>query len=370
MKSFRFSFIVLILLIPLLAYNQTLTSKKQQLEELKSQLKQQEELIEQAKAKKHKNQSKLNELENKRKALERKLKKMKASEAEAKKKIQQTEAKLKKTGAKLSELDALCEKEYKKLCQAYYLKAIHPEKEFDARLLAALILRTAEEIDDINTAKSGLEKEKKAQNKRYENLIWSRIIEKKRGKKYSAEVALVKEDLTRLTISEKEARKRYNELQKAVKELNSLIAKLQSELKEQEYSFKFSSERLPWPVDGKLIRGFGEQPTEKYKVSVLNNGIDIAVPEGTEVCAVESGVVAFAQWYTGAGKLVIIDHKNGFFSLYSHNSSILVTKGDSVEKSQKIALSGKSGSAEIPFLHFEIRRRGKPVDPLLYLEGK
>jgi len=370
LNSFRFSFIVFILLIPVLAFNQTLSSKKEQLDALKAQLRQQEELIEQAKAKKNKNQSKLKELEDKRKALERKLGEIKESESKAKIKIRQTEAKIKKTSAKLSEFDNLCEQEYQKLCEAYYLKSIYPGKEFDARLLAALILRTAEEIYDINAAKSGLEKEKKAQDKRYENLVWSRIIEKKRGRKYSAEVALVKEDLTRLTKSEKEAQDRYNELQKAVKELNSLIAKLQSKLTDQEYSFEFSSKRLPWPVNGKVIRGFGEQPTGKYKVSVLNNGIDIAVPEGTEVRAVESGVVAFAQWYTGAGKLVIIDHKNGFFSLYSHNSSILVTKGDSVEKAQKIALSGKSGSAETPFLHFEIRRRGKPVDPILYLEEK
>ena len=370
MKFSRYFFLIIFILIFTAVSAQTLNSKKEQLEALKAELQQQEKLIEQAKSDKRKNQSQVNDLEQKRKALQRKLKKMKNSEAEAKDDLQQTESKIERTSAKLGDLDNLCEKEYQKLCEAHFTSKIFPEKKFDGRLLAALILRTAEEIDDFNEARTGLEKQKVTQNKNYENMIWSRIVEKKRGKEYSAKMAFLKKDISRLSKSEKIAMAKYDELQAAVRELNELLARLQSELTQEEYSFKFSTDKLPWPVSGSVIRGFGEQPVEKYKVSILNNGIDISVAEGTDVLAVEGGVVAFAQWYTGAGKLVIIDHKNGYFSLYSHNSSLLVTKGESIHKYQKIALSGSTGSAEKPFLHFEIRRRGTPVDPLLYLEKK
>ena len=349
-------------------FGQDLDSKKQQLDELRQQLKAQEEMIKQAEAGKVKSTADLNAFKKKKRETEKKQKKLKKSEKNAKETLLKTESEINKTASHLDNLEALCQREYLKLFQAHYQGKIYAEEKYDGRLLAALLLRTAEEINIFENTKSGLETTKKKHNKKYEDLIWSRIVEKKRGTKYSKKMKTLQTDITRLTEKEKKAKRKRKELEKSVKALNNLISKLQSELTAEDYSYKFSSERLGWPAKGEILRKFGEQPTDKYKVSILNNGIDIAVPEGTEVIAVDDGVIAFAQWYSGAGKLIIIDHKNGFFSLYSHNSRLLVTKGDTVSKNQKIALSGSSGSAEEPFLHFELRKRGKPVDPLNYLE--
>jgi len=150
--------------------------------------------------------------------------------------------------------------------------------------------------------------------------------------------------------------------------LDELITKLQTEVITEEFSYKFSTDKLIWPVKGKILRPFGEQKSTEYKVSTINNGIDIKAVEGTSVKAVDDGVVAFAEWYNGAGKLVIVDHQNGYFTLYSHNSSLLVSRGEDVVKGQPIAFTGKTGSVQEPSLHFEIRRRGVPVNPMDFLE--
>ncbi len=125
--------------------------------------------------------------------------------------------------------------------------------------------------------------------------------------------------------------------------------------------------RGSWPVRGKVIRGYGQE-TRAYNTSVTSNGIDIAVAEGTAVLAVNDGEVAFAGRFEGQGNLVIIDHQNGYFSVYAYNSSISVSKGSKVKRGQTIARSGSTGSASEPSLHFELRRDGKPVNPLSYLE--
>jgi len=117
-----------------------------------------------------------------------------------------------------------------------------------------------------------------------------------------------------------------------------------------------------------LTKQYGEQKSDQYRVSLLNNGIDIGLAVGSEIMAVDAGVIAFAEWYNGAGKLIVIDHQNGFHSLYSHNSKLLVSKGDVISRNQIIALSGMTGSAEVPSVHFELRKRGAPVDPMDYLE--
>ena len=168
---------------------------------------------------------------------------------------------------------------------------------------------------------------------------------------------------------EKETAEKWkNDLEKEAKALDDLIAKLQAEIVAQEYSFQFSTPKLIWPVQGKILKYFGEQKGDTYDVTVFNNGIDIKVDKGAEVVCVEEGVVAFAERYGNSGKMVIIDHKNGFFSLYSHNSVLLVSKGDEVNKNQVIANAGSTGLVDRPVLHFELRKRGVPVNPLEYLE--
>ncbi len=116
-----------------------------------------------------------------------------------------------------------------------------------------------------------------------------------------------------------------------------------------------------WPARGRVIQGFG---------SSGNDGINIAVPEGTQVKAAENGVVAYAgSELKGYGNLVLIRHPNGFVTAYANNGAINVKRGDTVKRGQTIALSGQSGNVSSPQLHFELRKGSKPVDPSSYLAG-
>src|SRR5579883_1930041 len=116
-----------------------------------------------------------------------------------------------------------------------------------------------------------------------------------------------------------------------------------------------------WPARGRIIQGF--------KVGG-NDGINIAVPEGTSVKAAESGVVAYAgNELKGYGNLILIRHPNGFVSAYANNSELEVKRGDQVKRGQIIAKSGQSGNVSSPQLHFELRKGSTPVDPTSYLAG-
>jgi murein DD-endopeptidase MepM/ murein hydrolase activator NlpD len=120
-----------------------------------------------------------------------------------------------------------------------------------------------------------------------------------------------------------------------------------------------------WPARGRVIAGFGPSPN-----GLQNDGINVAVPEGTPVKAAEDGVVAYAgNELKGYGNLVLVRHSNGFVTAYAHASEILVKRGEAVKRGQVIAKSGQTGSVTSPQLHFEIRKGSTPVDPSQYLNG-
>ena len=115
-----------------------------------------------------------------------------------------------------------------------------------------------------------------------------------------------------------------------------------------------------WPIEGRLISRFGSKPGGMH-----NDGINVAAPVGSEVRAAQNGVVAYAgNELRGYGNLVLIRHEDGWMTAYAHNDSLLVGKGDVVQRGQVISHSGKSGRVSRPQAHFEIRRNGEPQDPL------
>jgi murein DD-endopeptidase MepM/ murein hydrolase activator NlpD len=118
-----------------------------------------------------------------------------------------------------------------------------------------------------------------------------------------------------------------------------------------------------WPVRGRVIAGFGAKPNGQQ-----NDGINLAVPEGTAIRAAEDGVVAYAgNELKGYGNLILVRHANGFVTAYAHTSEIMVKRNDQVRRGQVIAKSGQSGTVTSPQLHFEIRKGSAPVDPTQYL---
>ena len=120
-----------------------------------------------------------------------------------------------------------------------------------------------------------------------------------------------------------------------------------------------------WPVRGKVITSYGAKTNGKS-----NDGINLAVPEGTPVKAAEDGIVAYSgNELKGYGNLVLVRHSNGYVTAYAHASELMVKRGDTIKRGQIIAKSGQSGEVGSPQLHFEIRKGSSPVDPLQFLNG-
>jgi murein DD-endopeptidase MepM/ murein hydrolase activator NlpD len=119
-----------------------------------------------------------------------------------------------------------------------------------------------------------------------------------------------------------------------------------------------------WPVEGMLASAFGKRRMGWHA------GIDIKADMGTPVLAASAGTVSFSGWSVSYGRLVKIQHPNGFVTVYAHNSENLVQIGDEVEAGKMIATVGRSGRASDYHLHFEIRREGMAFNPLFLLEGR
>ncbi len=122
--------------------------------------------------------------------------------------------------------------------------------------------------------------------------------------------------------------------------------------------------KLRWPVSGKVITGFGPRPDGTH-----NDGVNLAVPMGTDVHAAENGVVAYAgDELKGYGNLVLVRHDNGWVTAYAHADEILVKRGDQIKRGQVIAKAGRTGQVDQPQVHFELRQGQKPVDPSPFME--
>jgi septal ring factor EnvC (AmiA/AmiB activator) len=187
------------------------------------------------------------------------------------------------------------------------------------------------------------------------------------------------------------------ELDKAAKELQTLIARLQREEERQRRAARQAARReasrgaggrgqaddapadgafarlkgkLPWPASGTLAATFGRQVHPRFRTVTFNQGIEIATASGRQVAAVADGMVIYADWFKGYGQLIILDHGGGYFTLYAHTDGHTVKPGDAVSRAQVIATVGDGGSAEGPQLYFELRHKGKPQDPLAWLEPR
>ena len=129
---------------------------------------------------------------------------------------------------------------------------------------------------------------------------------------------------------------------------------------EQRHNFAAFKGRLTWPARGKVDNLYGQS---RHKGQLKWNGVVIQAREGNTVHAVSRGRVAYADWLRGYGLLVILDHGDGYMSLYGHNQNLLKEVGDWVEVDEAIANVGNSGGQQSAGLYFEIRHNGRPANP-------
>ncbi|MBL0709439.1 MAG: peptidoglycan DD-metalloendopeptidase family protein [Colwellia sp.] len=120
--------------------------------------------------------------------------------------------------------------------------------------------------------------------------------------------------------------------------------------------------KLSWPIKGRLLHSFGSKKQGYLKWK----GVLLSAPIGRQVSTIHNGTILFSGWLKGYGLLTVIDHGNGYMSLYAHNQTLLKSVGDRVETGEPIALVGQSGGQEQAGLYFEIRHKGKAVNPKLW----
>lgn len=156
----------------------------------------------------------------------------------------------------------------------------------------------------------------------------------------------------------KKAAKDHSELERILAAVEQTLANISIP---GDYSpFDKLKGKLPWPVAGKPSNHFGYK---RNGTALHWQGLAIPATEGSKVEAIHSGRVVFADWLRGSGLLIIIDHGDGYMSLYAHNQSLLKETGDWVNPGDMIATVGNSGGQQRAGLYFEIRHNGKPTDP-------
>jgi septal ring factor EnvC (AmiA/AmiB activator) len=174
-----------------------------------------------------------------------------------------------------------------------------------------------------------------------------------------------REVVAQLTRELNDQGRQLDRMQTDERELKTLITGIEEALADipveppQQLEFAGLRGRLPWPASGRIVSRFGSPRLG----SLVWDGVMISAPEGREVRAVHHGRVAFADWLRGFGLLLILDHGDGYMTLYGHNQSLFKEAGDWVDVSEPVALVGSSGGRDQSGVYFGIRYQGRPVDP-------
>jgi septal ring factor EnvC (AmiA/AmiB activator) len=166
------------------------------------------------------------------------------------------------------------------------------------------------------------------------------------------------------------------ELEAAQKELNVLIEQLeQRRVKarteyERGLTVKIEEHKgkLPWPVSGEIVKGFGKIVHPVYKTVTVNNGIDISAGKGETVQCVAPGRVVYIGRMRGLGKFIVVDHSGGYLTIYGHLDAVRVVLEQSVDFGTELGTVGESGSLSGAKLHFEVRKSTASLDPTEWLE--
>lgn len=169
--------------------------------------------------------------------------------------------------------------------------------------------------------------------------------------------------------------KMLKELEDASKKILQIIRESEKAEKEKEVPFTgggFSSlkGKLPWPVEGKVAVPYGSQKDPQFNTPIFRSGTYIQSNADSQAKAVHAGKVVFAEWFKGYGQLVIVNHGDGYHTLYGSLSEIFTKVGDIIKRRQPVGRVGNSGILNTPGVYFEVRFKGKPLDPLQWLQRR
>ncbi|MEI7639908.1 MAG: peptidoglycan DD-metalloendopeptidase family protein [bacterium] len=253
--------------------------------------------------------------------------------------------------------------------------------EFARRYKAAKIIgkKSVEEISAYRNLITTLETDENSLNSFYGELVNVKAQKETEQIKYINEKKEKRRILGIIQSDIKKRKETVKGLEASAINLMGLVSKIEKALISSEFENKTAGEAFskrkysfPWPLDrpGVVLSAFGKYRHPKFQTIVYNRGIEIKTVEGTPIYSIFKGEVKYADWFEGYGKMVIVHHGNGYFTIYAHLSDISVKEGDNVENRQEV---GKAGDTESFFgesLYFEIRKKSEPVNPLLYLKKR
>ena len=186
-------------------------------------------------------------------------------------------------------------------------------------------------------------------------------------------------DMLKTVRSEKEAYEQMvKELEQAQQELALLLGQLQKKREKakidieraRKVEFAKRKGKLPWPAEGNVVKGFGKIVHPVYKTITVSTGIDIAAKKGQKVFCVAPGRIDYVGWMRGYGKFVIVNHYDGYITIYAHLDNILVAADENVEYGAQLGVVGETGSISGPKLHFQLRKQTEAMDPMEWLEPR
>ena len=206
--------------------------------------------------------------------------------------------------------------------------------------------------EELNTALTAYQETLRTQKKQENTLLSQRLKRNQLLTRLEREINNQEKNLSELQGSR-------NRIENLLKSLGELLADIPQSPSDSR-PFKQQKGKLPWPASGPFLATYGEP---RKQGGLKWNGVLISTAHGTPVRAVSHGRIAFADWLQGYGFITIIDHGEGYMSLYGHNEALIKQAGDWVNSGEVIATSGDSGGQPMPGVYFEIRSRGKPVNP-------
>nr|WP_219642496.1 peptidoglycan DD-metalloendopeptidase family protein [Cohnella sp. CFH 77786] len=300
-------------------------------------------------------------------------------------KIEETQDKLQKTGEELEtaikreestsdQLDSRVRLMYTNGTVSYMdvLLSATSFSDFISRFDAfqSISTQTHDLLEDHKAARALIEEKKAQVDQELADLksLYEQEAEEKEDleNKESAKEEMVAKLSQQIQDSEEISEEAERELMEYAKKMSKLLAE-QNRIKNY---YKGGKLGLPLKRSYTITSPFGYRIHPITHTRKLHTGIDMAVPQGTPIYAAESGVVIVAQWWSSYGNCVIIDHGGGLMTVYGHirNGGILVKKGETVKRGEKIAEVGSTGASTGPHLHFEVRKNSEPVNPAPYLK--
>jgi septal ring factor EnvC (AmiA/AmiB activator) len=368
-----------LLFLLLLPFNSSGTTTEEEYNKIQERMNEQKKKLSEVQEREH---SILNEIEN----VNMKLGTIESDLAKYRKDLDRTEDEIARTSAEINKIKASLEKQKSWLKRK--LRTIH-RFGYSGDTVTLLMsssdisetMRTLKYLESITRHEHGLLANYKSNleklNARYSRLQTLRAelkvhSDKVRSKEGELAQQRRSKEVILSSVRDEKAKhqKMLSELKEASKRMLQIIRESSKADTYAATGFGRLKGRLLWPADGRVAIPYGSHRDPQFDTPVFRNGIHIKTEAFTEARSVYGGKIIFAEWFKGFGQLIIVNHGSGYHTLYGNLSEIFSRVGDIIKENQVIGKVGTSGILNAPGLYFEIRYKGKPLDPTQWLKNR